>query len=46
MVFMSSSELMRSLGEKAFNSGLVIKIKGRKINKMYHIYGLVNNDIM
>lgn len=45
MVFMSSSELMRSLGEKAFNSGLVIKIKGRKINKMYHIYGLVNNDI-
>lgn len=43
IVFKSSSILMRSEGEKAFNSGLVAKIKGRKIENKYHIYGCVRN---
>ena len=34
---------MRSEGEKAFNSGLVTKIKGKKIDNIYHIYGCVKN---
>ncbi|MEF2111386.1 MULTISPECIES: DEAD/DEAH box helicase [Clostridium] len=44
IIFKSSSESMRSQGKKAFNEGLVSKIKGKKINNMYHIYGKVNND--
>ncbi|MBW9145375.1 SNF2 helicase associated domain-containing protein [Clostridium sp. CM027] len=44
IVFKSSSELMRSEGENAFNSGLVIKIKGKKIENIYHIYGRVKSD--
>ena len=43
IVFKSSSILMRSEGEKAFNSGLVTKIKGKKIDNTYHIYGCVTN---
>ena len=43
IVFKSSSILMRSEGEKAFNSGLVTKIKGKKIDNIYHIYGCVRN---
>jgi SNF2 family DNA or RNA helicase len=43
IVFKSASDLMRSQGEKAFNSGLVTKIKGKKIEKIYHIYGCVSN---
>jgi SNF2 family DNA or RNA helicase len=35
---------MRSEGKKAFNSGLVTKIKGKKIENTYHIYGSVSND--
>jgi len=34
---------MRSEGEKSFNSGLVIKIKTKKIGNLYHIYGCVRN---
>ncbi|MBZ9686382.1 DEAD/DEAH box helicase [Clostridium estertheticum] len=34
---------MRSEGEKSFNSGLVAKIKGKKIDNIYHIYGCVRN---
>ncbi|MGV8980890.1 DEAD/DEAH box helicase [Clostridium sp.] len=44
IVFKSSSILMRSEGEKAFNSGLVTKIKGTKIESAYHIYGCVSNE--
>jgi len=43
IVFKSSSILMRSEGEKAFNSGLVTRIKGKKIENIYHIYGCVKN---
>ncbi len=43
IVFKSSSVLMRSEGEKAFDSGLVTKIKGKKIDNIYHIYGCVKN---
>ena len=43
IVFKSSSILMRSEGEKAFNSGLVTRIKGKKIDNIYHIYGCVKN---
>ena len=43
IVFKSSSELMRNEGEKAFNSGLVTKIKGKKIDDIYHIYGCIRN---
>lgn len=43
IVFKSSSILMRSEGKKAFNSGLVTKIKGTKIESTYHIYGCVSN---
>jgi len=43
IIFKSSSILMRSEGEKAFNSGLVTKIKGTKIDNIYHIYGCVRN---
>ena len=35
---------MKSQGEKVFNNGLVIRIKGKKINNMYNIYGRVKND--
>ncbi|MGH4140749.1 DEAD/DEAH box helicase [Clostridium sp.] len=44
IVFKSSSILMRSEGERVFNSGLVTKIKGTKIESMYHIYGCVSNE--
>jgi SNF2 family DNA or RNA helicase len=44
IVFKSSSNLMRSEGEKAFNYGLVTKIKGKKIENIYHIYGSVSNE--
>lgn len=44
IVFKSSSNLMRSQGEKAFNSGLVTKIKGKNIENIYHIYGSVSNE--
>ena len=44
IVFKSSSNLMRSEGEKAFNKGLVSKIKGKKIDNIYHIYGCVSNE--
>ncbi|MBZ9634137.1 DEAD/DEAH box helicase [Clostridium sp. FP1] len=44
IVFKSSSILMRSEGEKVFNSGLVTRIKGKKINNIYHIYGCVRNS--
>ena len=44
IVFKSSSDLMKSEGEKAFNSGLVTKIKGKKIDNIYHIYGSVSNE--
>lgn len=44
IVFKSSSDLMKSEGEKAFNSGLVTKIKGKKIDNIYHIYGCVSNE--
>ncbi|WP_291633567.1 SNF2 helicase associated domain-containing protein, partial [Clostridium sp.] len=43
IVFKSASDLMKSQGEKAFNSGLVTKIKGKKIENIYHIYGCVSN---
>ncbi|MGH4123586.1 MAG: DEAD/DEAH box helicase [Clostridium sp.] len=43
IVFKSSSILMRREGEKAFNSGLVTRIKGKKIDNIYHIYGCVKN---
>ena len=35
---------MRSEGQKTFNSGLVTKIKGKKIDNIYHIYGVVSNE--
>ena len=44
IVFESSSNFMKHEGEKAFNSGLVIKIKGKKIENMYHIYGCVISE--
>ncbi|MBU3143998.1 DEAD/DEAH box helicase [Clostridium sp. CF012] len=44
IVFKSSSILMRNEGEKAFNSGLVSKIKGKKIDNIYNIYGCVRNS--
>lgn len=44
ILFKSSSDSMKSNGKKIFNNGLVTKIKGKKINNMYHIYGKVNND--
>ena len=44
IILKSSSERMRSHGEKAFNMGFVTKIKGKKINNMYHIYGKVKNE--
>ena len=44
IVFKSSSNIMRSDGRKSFNNGLVFKIKGKKIDNMYHIYGLVRNS--
>jgi len=44
IVFKSSSEQMRSDGEKAFNSGLVIKTNSKKIKNIYHIYGSVSNN--
>jgi len=43
IIFKSSSILMRSEGEKAFNGGLVTRIKGKKIENIYHIYGCVKN---
>jgi len=43
IVFKSSSILMRSEGEKSFNCGLVTRIKGKKIENIYHIYGCVKN---
>jgi len=44
IVFKSSSDRMRSQGEKFFKSGLVFKIKTKKIEKLYHIYGCVRNS--
>lgn len=44
IVFKSSSDLMRSEGEKAFNRGLVTKIKGKRIDNAYNIYGSVTNE--
>ncbi|MCB2294684.1 SNF2 helicase associated domain-containing protein [Clostridium algoriphilum] len=44
ILFKSSSSRMRIEGEKAFNSGLVIKIKTKKIEDLYHIYGCVTNS--
>ena len=44
ILFKSSSNRMRIEGEKAFNSGLVIKIKAKKIGDLYHIYGCVKNS--
>ena len=44
IIFKSSSESMRRQGKKAFNMGFVTKIKGKKINNMYHIYGEIKND--
>ena len=44
IVFKSSSEFMRSEGEKVFNRGLVTKIKGKEIDNIYHIYGSVSNE--
>lgn len=44
IVFKSSSELMRSEGANAFNSGLVIKIKGKKIDDIYHVYSRVKSN--
>ncbi|MGH4050924.1 MAG: DEAD/DEAH box helicase [Clostridium sp.] len=44
IVFKSSSNIMRSEGQKSFNSGLVLKIKGKKINRIYHIYANVRNN--
>ena len=35
---------MRSEGQKIFKSGLVTKIKGKKIDDIYHIYGCVTNS--
>lgn len=43
IVFRSSSNLMRNEGEKDFNNGLVSKIKGVRIDNIYHIYGSVRN---
>jgi SNF2 family DNA or RNA helicase len=43
IVFKSSSDLMKSEGHKVFKEGLVTKIKGKKIDNIYHIYGSVNN---
>jgi SNF2 family DNA or RNA helicase len=37
------SSLMKQEGQDAFNEGLVIKIEGKKIDNIYHIYGKVNN---
>ena len=44
IVFKLSSNIMRSEGEKIYNSGLVFKINGKKINDIYHIYGNVRNS--
>ncbi|MBU3112858.1 DEAD/DEAH box helicase [Clostridium lacusfryxellense] len=44
IVFKSSSNIMRSEGEKKFNSGLVFKIKGKNIDNTYHIYGLIKDN--
>ena len=44
IVFKSSSNIMRSEGQKSFNNGLVFKIKGKKISDIYHIYGNVRNS--
>jgi SNF2 family DNA or RNA helicase len=44
IVLKSSSDLMKSEGEKAFNSGRVTKIKGKKIDNIYHIYGCVMSE--
>lgn len=44
IVFKSSSDLMKNEGEKAFKQGLVTKIKGKKIDGRYHIYGCVSNE--
>ncbi|WP_435790706.1 DEAD/DEAH box helicase [Clostridium sp.] len=44
IVFKSSSDNMRSKGHKIFNNGLVTKINGKKIDNIYHIYGLVSNE--
>jgi len=35
---------MRNEGEKNYNSGLVFKIKGKKVDNIYHIYGNVKNN--
>ena len=37
IVFKPSSELMRKKGESSVNEGLVTKIKGKKIDNVYHI---------
>jgi SNF2 family DNA or RNA helicase len=44
IVFKSSSDNMRSNGQKIFNSGLVTKINGKNIDNIYHIYGSVTNE--
>jgi len=44
IVIKSSSDKMRSEGQKIFKSGLVTKIKGKKIDDIYHIYGCVTNS--
>lgn len=44
IVFKSSSDRMRSEGQKAENSGLVTKINGKKIDNIYHIYGSVSSE--
>ncbi|MGH4120279.1 DEAD/DEAH box helicase [Clostridium sp.] len=44
IVFKSSSDRMRSEGQKAVNNGLVTKINGKKIDNIYHVYGLVSSE--
>lgn len=41
IIFKSSSNIMRKMGEEIFNNGLVSSVKGRKIETIYHIYGEV-----
>lgn len=43
VLFKSSSDSMRKQGRKVFNKGLVSKIRGKKIDSTYSIYGRVGN---
>ncbi|WP_125153476.1 DEAD/DEAH box helicase [Clostridium rectalis] len=45
LFFNTSSVLMRARGEKILKKGLVSNIKGKKIDKIYHVYGDVLDNV-